>query len=89
MININGRIFSGSTVTIINGRMVKGGGTGKIQKFDEKKSEDANNVEKILIDSTFVDVNISVSNSSSVEAYFYGQAEVDGDVNFDVRMVNR
>ena len=89
MININGRIFSGSNVTIINGRVVNGGGTGKTQKFDEKKSEDASNVEKIAIDSTFVDVNISVSNSSRVEAHFYGQAEVDGDVDFDVRMVNR
>lgn len=88
MINIKGRIFSGSNVTI-NGRVVNGGGTGKTKKFDEKKSEDANNVEKIAIDSTFVDVDISVSNSSRVEAHFYGQAEVDGDVDFDVRMVNR
>ncbi len=89
MININGKIFSGSNVTIINGRVVNGGGTGKTQKFDEKKSEDANNVEKITIDSTFVDVNISASATSKIEVHFYGQADVDGEVKFDVRLVNR
>jgi len=89
MINIiNGSIFLGSNV-IINGRVVNGGGTGKTQKFDEKSSTDANNVEKISIDSTFVDVNISGSNSSKIEAHFYGQAVVDDDVDFDVRIINR
>lgn len=89
MIYINGRVFSGSNVTIINGQVVNEGGTGKTQKFDENKSENADNVEKITIDSTFVDVNISVSNSSNVDAHFYGQADVDGEVKFDVRLVNR
>ena len=32
---------------------------------------------------------MSVSNSSKIEAHFYGEAEIDGDVNFDVRAVNR
>lgn len=89
MISINGRVFSGSNVTIINGRVISGGGTGKPQKFDERKSEDCNNIEKIAIDSTFGDVNVSVSNSSKVEAHFYGEADVDGEVNFDVQVVNR
>ena len=89
MISINGRVFSGSNVTIVNGRVISGGGTGKAQKFDERKAEDCNNIEKIAIDSTFVDVNVSVSNLSKVETHFYGEADIDGDVNFDVRVVNR
>ena len=89
MISINGRIFSGNNVTIVNGRVISGGGTGKFQKFDERKVEDCSNIEKIAINSTFVDVNVSVSNSSKVEAHFYGEANLDGDVNFDVRVVNR
>lgn len=89
MISINSIVFSGSNVTIENGRGINGGGTGKTQKFDERKSEDANNIEKIAIDSTMADVNISVSNSSKVEAHFYGQADiVAGNIDFDVRMVN-
>lgn len=89
MISINGRVFSGSNITIVNGRVINGGGIGKSQKFDERKAEDANNVEKITIDSTVADVNVSVSNSSKVEAHFYGQADVDGDVKFDVCVINR
>lgn len=88
MISINGRVFSGSNVTIINERVISGGGTGKTQKFDKRKSEDCNNIEKIAIDSTFGDVNVSVSNSPKVEAHFYGEADVDGEVNFDVQVVN-
>lgn len=89
MISINGRVFSGNNVTIVNGRVITGGGTGKLQKFDERKSKDSSNIDKIAVDSTFADVNVSVSNSSKVEAHFYGEAEIDGDVNFDVRVVNR
>ena len=89
MISINGRVFSGSNVTIVNGRVISGGRIGNNQKFDERKTEDCSNIEKILINSTFCDVNVSVSNSSKVEAHFYGEANVDGDVNFDVRTVNR
>ncbi len=84
MININ---FSGNT--IINGRVINGCGTGKTQNFDEKKSEYANNVENITIDSAVADINVSISNSSNVEAHFYGQANIDGGISFDVRKVNR
>ena len=89
MISINGKVFSGNNVTIVNGRVISGGGTAKSQKFDERKSEDCSNIDKIAIDSTVADVNVSVSNSSKIEAHFYGEAEIDGDVNFDVRVVNR
>jgi hypothetical protein len=88
MININGRNFFGSNVINVTGRVISGGGTGKTQNFDERKSEDASRVEKIAIDSTVIDVNISVSNSSKIEAHFYGQADIDGDIDFDVCVVN-
>lgn len=89
MISINGRVFSGNNVTIVNGRVISGSGNAKPQKFDERKSEDCGNIDKIAVDSTVADVNVSVSNSSKIEAHFYGEAEIDGDVNFDVRVVNR
>ena len=89
MISINGRVFSGSNVTIVNGRVISGGGIGKTQKFDERKVEDCSNVEKITIDSTFGDVHVYVSNSSKVETHLYGEADIDGDINFDVQVVNR
>lgn len=89
MISINGKVFSGSNVTIVNGRVISGGRIGKLQNFDERKSEECSSVEKITIDSTFGDVNVSISNSSKIEAHFYGKANIDGDVNFDVQVVNR
>ena len=88
MISINGKRFLGGSVTIVNGRIIKGGENKKKKKFDEKKVEDCRNIDKIAINSTFADVNVSVSNSSKVEAHFYGEANLDGDVNFDVRVVN-
>lgn len=90
MVNFNGQIFLGDNVTtIVNGRVISGGGTGKTKKFDERKSADVNTVERIVIDSTVANVDVSVSNSSKVEAHFYGQANVDGDIKFDVCVVNR
>lgn len=89
MMIINGKVFSGSNVTIINGRVTSGNISGKLKKFDERKSEDGANIEKITIDSKSSDVKVSVSNSSKVEAHLYGKANVDRDVNFDVQVVNR
>ena len=62
---------------------------GKAQKFDERKAEDCNNIDKIAINSTYCDVNVSVSNSSKVEVHFYGEEVIDGEINFDVRVINR
>lgn len=88
MFNFNGNI-SFNNVTI-NGQVVNGCGfsIGKPQKFDERKFENGNNIEKITIDTTFVNTTVSVSNSSQIEVHFYGQANVDGNVNFDVHTVN-
>lgn len=88
MLSINGKNFSGSNVVVINGQIVNEGEKAKTQKFDEIRSEDVNNVEEISIYSTSVDVNILVSDSSKIEAHFYGQAELNGEVHFDVRLVN-
>lgn len=81
-ISFNGNVFSA------NGQCIIGGGTGNTQKFDEVKAKDCSNIEKISINSALYDVNVSVSNSSKVEAHFYGEANIDGDVNFDVYVVN-
>lgn len=60
----------------------------KNQKVDERKFEDASKVERITIDSTFVDVNISVSEQSKVEAHLYGQSNAESEIEFDVGLVN-
>lgn len=82
MFNFSGNIINGSVGGII------GSETGKSQKFDERKAEDCSKIENIAINSAFADVNVSASNSSKAEAHFYGEADIDGDVNFDVRRVN-
>lgn len=89
MISINKQVFTGNNITIINGRFVSCGLTANPQKFDERKEEDCSNIDKIAIDSTVADVNVSVSDSSKIEAHFYGVAEINGDFNFEVRAENR
>lgn len=88
MNKINGIVFSENNVIIVNGRVISGGGTSKLQKFDERKAKDCSDIDKIAIDTTAAEVNVSVSNSSKVEAHFYGEAEIEGDVNFDVQVEN-
>lgn len=87
MISNKGRVFSWRNLTI--GWVRNSDGTGKNQKFDERKVEECSNIENITINSKFVDVNVYVSNSSKVEAHLYGEADINGDVNFDVQVVNR
>lgn len=90
MVIINGKIYSGNNVIITNGQIITTGNElGKTKKFEEKRVEDANDIEKITINSSIVEVNVSVSNSSKVETHFYGQANIDGDIDFDVYMINR
>lgn len=73
--------------TIVNGRKVSG--KCKSKEFDERKEENTDNIEKIVIVSALTDINISASNSSKVEAHFYGNATIDKDVNFEVKKINR
>lgn len=89
MISINGKVFSGNNVTIVNGRVIGDGGNAKLQKYDERKSEDCSNIEKIFVRSSIADVNVSVSNSQNVEAHLYGEVEIDRDVNLVVRVIDR
>ena len=87
MIIIKGANISGAVITdgvVING---DNGDKGNQRTFDEKKSEETNNVKKILIDSATINVDVSASNSSKIEARLYGQAIIDGKVNFDVKRV--
>lgn len=86
MIRITGGNFFGNN--IIGGLVINGGGTGKQKRFDNRKSEDARNIEKITINSAVADINVTVSNSSKVESHFYGNAQTDGEIIFDVCMVN-
>lgn len=82
---INGNIFSGRSVTIIqNRRAINAGGMEKLKKYDEKRSEEAKNVEKVTIQSTIADVNVYASETSKVEAHFYGEALLDKDIKLDI-----
>ena len=82
------RVFLENNVTIVNGRSISSGGTSKARKFDERKAADCGNIKKIAINSMFFDVNVSVSKSSKVEAHFYGEADMDGEIEFDVQVVD-
>ena len=93
MIKINGKVFSNlfsgnNNVVIVNGRKITAcEGERELKTFDEKKIEDGSKIEKITIDSNIVDVDIIASNSSNVETHFYGQAESNGNIEFDVNLV--
>ena len=78
--NVYGNV---SNVTIVNGRIVSGGGNAD-KKFDEKKSEDAKNIEKIRIDSVFANVSIKPSESSMIEAHLHGCVEDERKVKLEV-----
>lgn len=93
-ININNlfgdcNVVSSNGVTIINGRVVNGKGNkkSKAEEFDEKKVENANKIEQMVIDSSIGDINVLPSESSNVEVHFYGSAILDKDIDFDVKLV--
>ncbi len=89
MITINGKVLSGRDAVIVNGQIINNGGIGKRQRFDERKTVDCSNIDKITIDTIFGDINMSVSNSSKLEAHLHGEADIEGDVKFEVVSVNR
>ena len=77
---INGNISNGSMETNFE--------SIPVTRFKEMKSEDAQKVERITINSTFVDVEVIASKSSKlVEAHFFGEATVVGNINFEVCLV--
>ncbi len=59
-------------------------GKKELKEYDERKTEIAEDVENIIVDSTIADVNISVSDSSNIEVHFYGEAKLDNDLNLDI-----
>ena len=81
--------FFGKNVVIVNGQNVSGGKNIKLKKFDERKSEDCSNIDKIKISSVLANVNVSVCNSSAIEAHFYGEAQIDGDIEFNVKVLRQ
>ena len=84
MFNIlNGKFFLRNNSTIVNKR-----GIVEKQQFDETKCSNFSGIEKIFIDSSIADVNVLVSESSTIKAHFYGEALIDGKVDFDFRIVN-
>lgn len=80
-----GNFFNGST---FSDRSVFGLETGKPKSFDEWKSADSRYVEMIEINSRSIPINISVSNSSKLEAHFYGKANLDEDIKFEFNVIN-
>lgn len=84
------RIFSKGNMIKINGSRVIGKyGTGEPRKFYDKRTTNGTaGIKKILIDSTFVEINISVSDSPNIEMFFYGYAEADRDINFNANIEN-
>lgn len=81
------KTFRANNVTIINGKVINGNDSISYKKFDDRKEENAHNVEKINIDSSMANVDVSVSNPEKVEAHFFGEISVDGDVKFDVKRI--
>lgn len=89
MFNFSGCSFSGCTFSEdMTTEKTVNFGTPKMQKFDNRKSEDGTRIEELVINSSFIDVNISTSNSSKIEVYFYGQANIAGNINFDVKVMD-
>ena len=90
MIVINGKVFTGNNISIINGRVVGDTGrSGKTQQYDETRREDSTNIDRISINTETIDVSLTPSDASEIVARMHGAAEHDGSVNFDFRTVNR
>lgn len=79
-------VISGNDIAIINGKVV--GETKNRKKIDEKKSERASEIKKILINSSAIDVRISTSNTSNVDVNLHGEAYVEGKIDFNVYVLD-
>lgn len=84
--NMNGNVIGDGNVVVINGEnVVDNSKNSQIQKFDEIKMEDIDNIEKVVIESSIADVNITTTNASKAKAYLYGIAEVDNELDFSMK----
>lgn len=86
------RIINQNGVTIIDGQVIKEKESGKKVKINEKRCEKATNIDKILIDTSFIDVNIKAVDSGLIEANAIGQIggyKGDEKLKFDFKVRNR
>lgn len=85
---INGKMFNGSKITIINGRIISGGNMNceESKKIDEQKSTKANNISQIHVNSDFANIILTPNNSDSesVDAHLSGNITTDGNTEFEV-----
>lgn len=87
---INGKVYGNiyGSVRIVNGKIIPSdGNTGK--EFDERKSEDATNIDKIFIESTSANVDVALSDTSEIQAHLYGHVNSDAQIELDVRKAYR
>lgn len=85
-ISIQGCVINGGSIICENGRDVSTN-MACTTKFDERKSVDGSTIERITISSAVADISVSPSKSSNIEVCFHGQADISGDIKFDVSVV--
>ena len=86
MININGKIISGKSVTVIKEQEISGGELGKTQENGEMQLGESINIDELLIDVDVIDVNISVSDvTDEIRMHLCGRVKNDKDISFDVQ----
>lgn len=82
---INGtNIGNCNNVVIVNGRIMSGGTSSNSQKFDEKKSVRANNVDRITVKCNTANIIITAENTDVIEAHFHGEAVVNNPPTFNI-----
>lgn len=80
-------VYSRSNIIMVNGTIINGNTSpGQFKKIDENKTELAENIDKLCITSPFVDVNISVSDSSEIKAHFYGEGTFSGEIHLNTNV---
>lgn len=60
----------------------------ELRKFNKKLRESVENVKKIIVESTFVDVNILEYSDPEIQIHFYGQTDSNGNIKFITEVVN-
>ena len=88
MVKIRGVSISGSSIQIMGNRIFGGNSNGKKQTIDDKREVDSNDVKKITINSAFANVSINPSDSNNIEVWLRGEAEISGELDFDVKTIN-
>lgn len=87
MANTNINVTNNYGIIKTSGGKVSGGNPGSSKKYNYKKTENANNINRIIVES-FVDINITTSNSNQIVAQLEGKAQIDGNLKFNVQKHN-